>query len=337
MIAVALGLRTPAEARDALAAAARLADVAELRLDYFQEPYDLASLLVERPCPVIVTNRPAREGGYYIGDEATRVRALQEACTLGAESVDVEGDSIGLLRAALATHSLVRPSTKIIVSHHDFRAVPPDLWEIHQRLQAQGADVVKVAAMAHRLGDTIAILDLLARAEVPTIAIAMGEHGLISRVLALRYPACYLTYAAPDNERNTAPGQVSARTMHDVFEAERIGPTTAVYGTLGPHGGDAAEWRRMTAALRAAGLDAVYVPLKLAADDDLRSCLEGLRRVGLRGARVEEPIQVEAARAVERLDAAARRRGRVDTLYWEGEMWVGEWVGGEDWVRLWVK
>lgn len=336
MIVVALGLKSTAEMRDALAAAARLADGAELRLDYLQEPYDLAALLAGRPCPVIVTNRPPREGGYYTGDEAARVRALQEACALGAEYVDVEADSIGLLRAGLKVRGLAEIRTKIIVSHHDFRAMPSDLWEIHQRLQTQGADVVKVAGMAHRLGDAIAILELLARAGVPTIAIAMGEHGLISRVLALRFPSCYLTYAAPDGEGNTAPGQVSASMMREVFQAQRIGPRTAVYGTLGPSGGDVAEWQRMTVALRNAGLDAVYVPLKLTADDDLRSCLQRLQRLGLRGARVEKPVQMKAARAADRLDISARRCGQADTLHLEGETWVGAWVGEEERLRVWV-
>ncbi len=330
MIVVALGLKSTIEVREALAAAARLADGAELRLDYLQESYNLASLLAERPCPVIVTNRPTREGGYYTGDEEARIRPLQEACALGAEYVDVEADSIGLLRAGLEGISLPDVRTKIIVSHHDFRAMPPDLWEVHQRQQSLGADVVKVAAMAHRLGDAIAILELLARAEVPTIAIAMGEHGLASRVWALRFPSCHLTYAAPDGERNTAPGQVSVSMMREVFQAQRIGPQTAVYGTLGPRGGDAQEWRRMTAALRDAGLDAVHVPLKLAADDDLGGCLRRLQRLGLRGARVEEPVQIEAARAADRLDASARRRGRADTLYLEGEAWVGAWTGREE-------
>jgi 3-dehydroquinate dehydratase/shikimate dehydrogenase len=337
VIIVAVGMKSTAEMREALAAAAGLADGAELRLDYLQEPYDLAALLADRPCPVIVTNRPTREGGRYTGDEVARIRILQEACALGAEYVDIEADSIALLRAGLKEMNPADVRTKIIVSHHDFRAMPPDLWGIQQRQRSLGADVVKVAAMARRLGDALAILELLAWAEVPTIAIAMGEHGLISRVWALRFPSCYLTYAAPDGERNTAPGQVNVRMMREVFQVQHIGPQTTVYGTLGPRGGDAGEWRRMTATLRDAGLDAVYVPLKLAADDNLLGCLRRLQRLGLRGARVEEPVQREAARAVDRLDASARRRGRVNTLYLEGETWVGAWMGSEGAADVWAK
>lgn len=331
MLAVALGARTIAEARAALTQAARVADVAELRLDYLQEPCDLASLLQDRPCPVIVTNRPVREGGLYRGDESARLETLRAACALGAEHVDVEWDS-----ADSFLRGLPRGRTKVIISHHDFQAVPADLWQVHQRLQAQGADIVKVAGMAHGLGDALTVLECLAQAQVPTIAIAMGEQGLVARVLALRYPACYLTFAALDADRVVAPGQIGAAAMREVFQADRIGPSTAVYGVLGPQGGSMAEWLSMTSALRAAGLDAVYVPLRLGAGDNLRASLRRLQRLGLRGAKVEEPIQVEAAQAADRLEASARQRGRVDTLYLSGEAWVGLWLGPEGPLRAWV-
>jgi len=332
MLAVALGARTIAEMRAALAQAARVADVAELRLDYLQEPCRLPSLLHARPCPVIVTNRPLREGGLYRGDESARVEALREACALGAEHVDVEWDSAeGFLRG------LARDRTKVIISRHDFHAVPANLEEVHQRLRAQGADIVKVAGMPRGLGDALDMLECLAQAEAPTIAIAMGEHGLVSRVLALRYPACYLTFAALDDAQAVAPGQIAAAAMREIFQADRIGPATIVYGALGPHGGDRAEWQRMTLALRETGLDAVYVPLKLGPGDDLRACLNRLLRLGLRGVRVEAPIQIEAAQVAGRLEAPARRRGRVDTLYWDGERWIGSWTGREGPLRAWVR
>ena len=41
--------------------ASRFADIIELRLDYMKRP-DLKSLLGRRTKPVIVTNRPIREG-----------------------------------------------------------------------------------------------------------------------------------------------------------------------------------------------------------------------------------------------------------------------------------
>ena len=48
-------------------------DIAELRLDYLEHigRHDLRRLLDGRPCPVIVTNRPEREGGRWVVDLRT--------------------------------------------------------------------------------------------------------------------------------------------------------------------------------------------------------------------------------------------------------------------------
>jgi len=53
-------------------AAAGGADLVELRLD-LMPGFELGALLSDRPCPVIVTFRPAREGGRYEGDESERL------------------------------------------------------------------------------------------------------------------------------------------------------------------------------------------------------------------------------------------------------------------------
>ena len=68
----------------------------ELRLDLMEER-DLRRLLEARGRPVIVTNRPVREGGRAAEPEAERLEALVVAARLGAEYVDVELDSVARL------------------------------------------------------------------------------------------------------------------------------------------------------------------------------------------------------------------------------------------------
>ena len=66
----------------------------------------------------------------------------------------------------------------MIVSRHDFSAMPPDLAEgWWPELAAQGADVVKVVGTAQDVRDCLAVFRVLRRADRPTIAIAMGEPG----------------------------------------------------------------------------------------------------------------------------------------------------------------
>lgn len=324
------------EAHRLLAAAfASQADLVELRLDYFRGPFDLEVLLHGRLSRIIVTNRVGEEGGQWQGSEAERIAPLLEAIRLGAAHVDIEASSLRHLA------DVPRPRTRLIASFHDFERTPDDLWTIHRRVAASGAEIVKIVCMARSLHDSLRMLDLLAGARLPTIALAMGEYGRMSRVLALRYPNCYLTFASLEGEGGTAPGQVPIGMMQAAFQARAIGRQTLGFGALGFTGGDEAEWGEMTGRLRAAGLDGVYVPLKVAPDEEVAADLRWLRRLDFVGCRVEPPLWERIAGAVERLEPSAQRAGRVDTLYTEGARWTGTWLAeagdalSEAQVRLW--
>jgi 3-dehydroquinate dehydratase type I len=192
------------------AAAAAGAELAELRLDLFEGEYDLPRLIEERPLPVIATLRPPREGGRCDAPDAERLRVLVEAARAGAEYVDLEWDAA----APAALDDLRAAGAGVIVSRHAFDRMP-DLEGWAEQIARLGPDVVKVVGMAHDARECAAPLRVLARAERPTIAIAMGEAGLATRVLALRYERCFLTFAAlPDGgtaPRSTA-GWSSVRT-----------------------------------------------------------------------------------------------------------------------------
>ena len=88
---------------------------------------------------------------------------------------------------AAEADALDRSRTKMILSRHDFTGMPTDLSAQAEALWAAGADVVKVVGTAQCLADCLPVLDLLQTASRPTIAIAMGSSGLVTRILAFRY------------------------------------------------------------------------------------------------------------------------------------------------------
>jgi hypothetical protein len=135
-----------------------------------------------------------------------------------------------------------------------------DLPAIRDRLAATGVAIVKVVGMAGGAADSLPVLGLFADSSVPTIAIAMGPAGLISRVLALRHPNCFLTYATPAVGSEVAPGQLSLDTLLHTYRAREIGPATATFGVLGD-AVDESLLAELNAALRAAGRDAVALPI----------------------------------------------------------------------------
>lgn len=221
-LAVALGESTTEQMRAALAQAARVADVVELRVDMMDE-LDLPSLLADRACAVIVTCRAAREGGHWKGSESARLDVLRQAIDLGAELIDVELDCAHLF----AEHG----ATRLIVSNHDFQGMP-QLADVWRRLADAGADVVKVVGMATDALDTARVLDIFAAADRPTIAIAMGELGLASRVACLRHDTAFLTFCALGSAAGTAPGQISIGEMREVYHAEAIDGSTEFVGLI---------------------------------------------------------------------------------------------------------
>ena len=318
MIGVSLGVGSTAEAQAALLEVSRTAHIAELRLDFMAE-YDLPRLLQDRPCPVIVTNRPEREGGRFRGSEEERVRPLLHAIDLGADYVDIEHDSAHLIED--------RKQTQLVVSYHDFQRMPTNLAQIHRKLAAKGADVVKIVGMAQSILDNLQMLDALAQADRPSIAIAMGEAGLINRVLALRYDACLLTFATLGQGEIVAPGQLPVQTMRDVYNVDRIGPKTAVYGVLSTESVSDERLSSLNAATREAGLDGVWVPFVAGDDSDASPAdvVRAYRKLRVDAYIVDEPAQVVVSGALDDV-AAAGPYGRVNVVRDSEGRLIGRWA-----------
>ena len=306
MIGVALAPDSTSDAIAKLRAVSEQADIAELRLDLMPE-YDLPRILADRLCPVIVTNRAEREGGGFRGSEQERVRPLLEAVSLGAEFVDIEHDAVHLMGD--------RARTRLIVSHHDFSKMPADLRQIHRDLSAKGADVVKTAGMAGSVLDSLRVLESLAESPMPAIVIAMGEYGLISRLLSLRYESCVLTYASLDTGEPVAPGQLSVSDMRDVYHAQSIGPETKVFGVLNTTQPPDSLLRSLNAKSRRSGIDGVWVPFTIPVDSDVSpaNVITAYRRLDVQGYLVGESLQSQVSDALDEI-AASHPSNRVNVV-----------------------
>lgn len=317
MIGVPLGAVGTGEALDVLGRIADIADIAELRLDLMDD-FDLPRLLENRPCPVIVTYRPEREGGKYTGSEEDRIAVLREAIRLGADYVDVELDTVGRIGE--------RRGTGVIVSNHDFGGMQSDFVGRWRELEAAGADIVKLVGMARDVREILPVFAAFAQADLPTIAIAMGDVGLPTRVLALKYDACFLTYCTlGDTGTRTAPGQLSARDLGEVYHGGEIGPATATYGLIGPHV-ETDRAREYNAAFRARGADAVAVPLVVAADGDAAETIAAFRALDVAGYHIHPPHQETIGQALDDLDQSACRAGKVNAVYARDGRLIGAWV-----------
>lgn len=101
---------------------------------------------------------------------------------------------------------------KIIISEHDFTRTPEndDLNKIVNRAKALGADIIKIAAMAHDAEDVARLMCFTAARSENMVSIAMGEFGAISRIIAPLFGSLF-TYVFID--KAVAPGQIALEEL----------------------------------------------------------------------------------------------------------------------------
>jgi len=342
------------------------ADVVEFRVDEFftgelEAPaggphrvvLDVVELLERSPIPCILTCRSAQECGGVGGFEGTddeRVSLLERALrgvpvrsAHGPAYIDFEWGSVARsreigrrLRDVVRCHT--QPSETgpgLIISTHDFSGPPGDLGRRLLGMQShESASVVKVAFHARTLRDNLEVFDLLRDRQRPMIALAMGEYGLMSRVLAPKFGA-FLTFAALRPAETTAPGQPTVAELIELYRFSEIRPSTRVYGIVGWPVGHSLSPLVHNAAFGVTGHDGVYLPLPIPTiarensregdqtDNDLifRSTLLSLIEhdpLSLSGLSVTLPHKERLVRlARERgwqLDAASMATGAANTL-----------------------
>lgn len=243
--------------RDAAISAEHGADMVEYRVDL---PEDLftdeatMTLVKSSPLPCVVTCRAKWEGGHSTLPDAARFANLSTASKAGAAYIDVE------LEAYRRSKNELMVGGRLILSSHDFAGRPDKLYTILTEMNAAPCDVAKIVWTARSIRDNIEAFEILQTRQKPTIALCMGEAGLISRVLAKKFGA-FLTFASLDKSSGTAAGQVPIADMKNLFRWDAIGPQTKVYGVVAQPVAHSMSPALHNAGFEHVGHDGVYLPL----------------------------------------------------------------------------
>lgn len=335
-VCVPVCVRRAEELRTSIERAARLADVVELRLDCLDEEQIGAALsqfpaiLSSVQTPFIITNRPQGQGGRRALDTSERVGFWQAAggslrgfAAKGRACADIELDLFDSARAGELKRAL--DGFRLICSHHDFQRTPDDIETIYERMARAKADVIKIAARANDITDCLALFKLLARARREgreMIAVSMGDAGLLTRVLAPSRGA-FLTYGSLDEEQATAPGQLGARELRELYRIDEIDERTIITGLVGKPVMHSLSPRIHNAAFKAIGLDAVYIPFEVA---DLGAFMRRMAdprtrelELNLRGLSVTAPHKSAVIPHLDWVEPKAREIGAVNTVRIEGD------------------
>ena len=293
--------------------AGRGVELVEYRLDFLRRPPDVTRLLKDRPTPCIVTCRRREEKGLWTAGEEKRLAVLREAIVAGADYVDLELD----IAKSIPRYG----KTKRIVSYHNFDETPDDLAAIHKRLADCDPDLVKIVTTANWPGDNARVLELVRAAKVPTVGFCMGEIGTVSRVLAGQFGSPF-TFATVSRERETAPGQIPFDELRDRYRYEAIRPETRVYAVAGDPIAHSHSPLIHNAALQSAGIDAVYLPLRIQ-KGMFAGSVKQLNPLGIAGYSVTIPHKEVALEMAAERDPQAVKIGAANTLFRTAE---GSWA-----------
>ncbi|MDP9323410.1 MAG: shikimate dehydrogenase [Acidobacteriota bacterium] len=296
--------------------AAQFADMVEVRLDTVERP-DAIAAVEGRRRPVLVTCRPSWEGGHFQGSEEERERLLSDAQSAGAEFVDVEAraDFVSAITRR-------RRGRGIVLSLHAFGEPPSDLLERARAMRSTGAEIVKIAIEAQRLGDVLPLMDLASHPDFLDpdgmnghVLLAMGQAGVPTRVLAARLGNRW-TYAGDA----VAPGQLPAARLLGEFGFRSIKPDATLYGVVGNPIAHSLSPVMHNAGFSALGLNAIYVPLQARDVDDF---VTFARETRMAGASITAPFKVGMLTKVEEIDETAKRVGAINTLVVREGRWFG--------------
>ncbi|KAJ6889905.1 bifunctional 3-dehydroquinate dehydratase/shikimate dehydrogenase [Populus alba x Populus x berolinensis] len=289
------------------------ADLVEIRLDSlkdFNHNSDIKTLILHSPLPTLFTYRPMWEGGQYNGDEKPRLDALRLAMELGADYIDVE------LKVAHEFNELLRGNKpgkcKLIVSSHNYENTPSveELGNLVARIQAAGADIVKIATTALDISDVARIFQITVHSQVPIIGLVMGERGLISRILCAKFGG-YLTFGTLESGVVSAPGQPTIKDLLDLYNFRQIGPDTKVFGIIGKPVGHSKSPVLFNEAFKSVGINGVYVHLLV---DDIARFLQTYSSTDFAGFSCTIPHKEDALKCCDEVHPVAKSIGAVNCI-----------------------
>ena len=320
-ICVSICAETADELIEQIKRAEKLADVIEIRFDCLQKAdsikiYNLINSFKETyRGKILATFRPDEQGGKSKLTLEKRIEFWRDSglFTPSADWADIE---IDLQRDKLGEISF----EKVICSFHDFSGVPKEIESLSEKMFSTIKNVGKIAVHADDVTDTISIWKLLEKANAENqqiIPIAMGESGKWTRILGLAHGA-FMTYASLDAGKETAPGQVSAKDLIEVYRVKELDEQTEIYGIIGGNTAYSMSPYIHNAAFKFHNLNSVFVPLQVQDLDEFirRMVKQETREIELsfKGFSVTIPHKQAIIKHLDFIDETAEKIGAVNTV-----------------------
>jgi 3-dehydroquinate dehydratase/shikimate dehydrogenase len=286
----------------------------ELRLDYLTQPQaalpKLKRFLELHPeATFIATCRRAVNGGKFKGSVSAQLAILRKAAESGFPLADIEIQSVESLKAADLQDLYNRIG--LVISYHDYRATKK-LDDHLAAMTKYPADFYKLVSTAANLHDNVVMMKFLEAhsGQHEMVGVCMGEQGMISRVLGVRAGSVFIFGSATRGEE-TAPGQVPASELRDVYRIDMVEQATQVYGVAGDPVSHSLSPVMMNAAFRRESVNAVYLALHARSLKDLLACVQ---EIPIRGLSITMPYKQDILDVLENSDPLTKQVGSCNTV-----------------------
>ncbi len=195
-------------------------DIIECRFDYLNSFENLdcyLNILSRYKDKCIYTIRPENEGGQFSNDPKKRAEIITKFIQRRPLFVDVEYKLIS--SNDFIADLVENENTPILISWHDFSHTPEfdDLLEQVKKMRIY-SPYIKIVTTATAIDDSIKILGIYQTIDthINLVAFAMGEMGVLSRVLCTVVGDAPFTYASVGAA--IAPGQLSIDQMKSIYD-----------------------------------------------------------------------------------------------------------------------
>lgn len=194
------------------------ADFVEIRFDHdIYKDIDQALVITSKiKNKAIFTLRSKEEGGSFDGSNRERISLLEKMAMIRPMLLDIEIST--LKKDKGIGQFLLENRVPILVSSHDFRKTS-SLSTLRNKFKdmRKYSNYVKMVTTARSIEDNFKLFSLYDNNDnTKLIAFAMGEYGILSRLLCNLYEGSPFTYASLD--KPLAPGQLNIVLMKKIYD-----------------------------------------------------------------------------------------------------------------------
>jgi 3-dehydroquinate dehydratase/shikimate dehydrogenase len=182
---------------------------------------------------------------------------------------------------------------------------PDDIADIYAAARTKSPDVIKLTTLARTPEEAWPLVQILAKATVPTVVVGLGKPGVMLAVLGKKIGAPW-TYAALERGMEAYPGQATVSALNEVYHYPSIARSTRLIGVTGFGEREYNTVSALNAALHHLELPARCLPVGVGSVRLFRKIMEAVKLAG---------VVVDAAHQETLLEIATEQHATAQTAH----------------------